>query len=567
MKILRVNMTELAAHFEDLSDELLILGGRGLTSKILCDEVAPTADPLGPEAKLVIATGPLAATNAPSCGRCSVGAKSPLTNGIKESNSGGPMGQRLDRLGIRAIVIEGESVDGKLYLLHVSNDQVTLTSAEALLGKGNYQVAEELRTQYGDKVTVSMIGLAGERKNKAAAITFTDTEGRSSRHAARGGLGAVMCAKGLKAIVIDDSGTNPVNIDDKAAFKDAVKAWAELTKNDESLQQRRLHGTPAFVDTLGAIGAMPSKNYSSEPTEGFEKLSSVSFGETNKARGGSMHGCMAGCLVKCSVVYHGPDNKHLTSSFEYETMGLMGSNIGLSDPDVVATLDRACDELGIDTIELGSAMGVAASEGKMKMGDSESALALMEEVKTGTEFGKILADGVVATCKALGVARVPAFKGQSIPAHDPRVTKPTGVTYGTSPMGADHTAGLTYDECFSAEGAVDRSLQQQIFNTLFDSIGFCILAGPDDRMKSVKFLRRLVNARFGLELSDAEILKIGRQTLRRELDFNKHSGFYTENETDPDFIRTEQRAPFDSVFDVDPEEMNNIWSGLDTIEL
>jgi aldehyde:ferredoxin oxidoreductase len=567
MKILRVNMSELSTRFEDLPEEMLVLGGRGLTSKILCDEVAPDVDPLGSEAKLVIATGPLAATMAPSCGRLSVGAKSPLTHGIKEANTGGPIGQKLDRLGIRAIVVEGESKDGKLHLLHISNDKVSLTGANELLGKGNYQVAEELRAEYGDKTIVATIGVAGERKSKAAAITFTDTEGRSSRHAARGGLGAVMCAKGLKAMVIDDKGASPATIADKEAFKEAVKAWAEFTANHELLKHRKLTGTPGFIDVLGTIGAMPTNNYGSAQPEGFEALSTTSFGESNKARGGAMHGCMPGCLVKCSVVYHGPDKKHLTSSLEYETLALLGTNIGITDPDVVATLDRACDELGVDTIELGSAFGVAASEGKMKVGDAASALALMEEVKSGTEFGKVLADGVVATCKALGVERIPAFKGQSIPAHDPRVTKPTGVTYATNPMGADHTAGLTYDECFSAKGAVKRSLRQQIFNTVFDSLGFCILAGPDDRILTVKFLRKLLNARFGLDLEIAEILQIGRQTLKRELDFNQQSGFHTENEADPDFIRNEPVAPFDAVFDVDPEEIKNIWAELDTVKL
>ena len=567
MKILRVNMTELATRFEGLPEEMLVLGGRGLTSKILCDEVSPTVDPLDSEAKLVIATGPLAATMAPSCGRLSVGAKSPLTLGIKEANTGGPAGQKLDRLGIRAIIVEGESPAGKLHLLHISKDKVTITGADELLGKGNYQVAEELRAEYGNKTIVATIGVAGERKSKAAAITFTDTEGRSSRHAARGGLGAVMAAKGLKAMVIDDKGAKPVAIADKDSFTAAVKDWANFTANHELLKHRKLTGTPGFIDVLGTIGAMPTNNYGSAQPEGFEALSTTSFGETNKARGGSMHGCMPGCLVKCSVIYHGPDEKHLTSSLEYETLALLGTNIGLTDPDVVAKLDRACDELGLDTIDLGSAFGVAASEGKMKVGDAASALALMEEVKNGTEFGKVLADGVVATCKALGVDRIPAFKGQSIPAHDPRVTKPTGVTYATNPMGADHTAGLTYDDCFNAKGAVKRSLRQQIFNTVFDSLGFCILAGPDDRILTVKFLRKLLNARFGLDLEIEEIIQIGRKTLKRELEFNQQSGFYIDNQADPDFIKNESVAPFDAVFDVDPEEMQNIWTGLDTIEM
>ena len=567
MKILRVDMSKLEATFEDLPEDMQILGGRGLSAKILNREVPPAADPLGPEAKLVIAGGAVAGTLAPSCGRVSVGAKSPLTSGIKEANAGGPAAQKMDRLGIRAIVVEGAPAPGDMYLLKLTKDGAALDGAAQHKGKLNYALAEELRGETGNNAAVISIGVIGERRGKAAAVTLTDKDGHCSRHAARGGLGAVMGAKGLKAIVIDDAGTPVVDLADKDAFREALKGWPEVLKADQMIQGMSTYGTPGVVAPLRGLGSMPSKNYSSEPTEGFEGISGQAIDEIIKERGGRMDGCMPGCIVKCSVVYNDAEGKHLTSSYEYETIALMGTNLGIVDPDVVARFDRICDDLGIDTIEIGSAMGVAASAGKMEMGNAESAFALLDEVSKGTEFGAILADGVVATSKALGVARIPAFKGQAIPAHDPRVTKPTGVTYYTSPMGADHTAGISYEDPMNKEGQVERSLKSQIFNAMIDSLGYCNLASPGNHQVLTAFLKDLINARYGLNLGEEDLVRIGRETLRDELKFNAGTEFKTANEPDPAFVKSEPVAPTGSVFDVDPAEIAKIWEQLDTISI
>ena len=566
MRILRVNMSNLEAVFEDLPKEWEIIGGRGLSAKILGKEVSPKTDPLGSEAKLVIATGPLAGTLAPSCGRISVGAKSPLTLGIKEANSGGPAGQKLDKLDIRAIVIEGAAEEGKCFLLNINQDGTSLVSADQYKGMKNYELVDALHNAYDEKATVISIGIAGERLWKSAAVTLTDKDGHCSRHAARGGLGAVMGSKGLKAIVIDDQGTSRVDIANKDVFRDILKAWAPVIKEDQSIQGMSTYGTPGIIVPLRSLGSMPAFNYGSDSLENIENLSGQNIEKINKERGGKMDSCMPGCLVGCSVVYNDADGNHLTSSYEYETIALMGSNLGITDPDVVAKFDRICDDIGIDTIEIGSAMGVAASVGKMKMGDADSAFKLLDEVEQGTEFGNTLANGVVATCKALGVERIPAFKGQAIPAHDPRVTKSTGVTYHTSPMGADHTAGITYEDPMSKEGQVERSLKAQISTAMLDALGYCTLAAPGDSGKLRDFLKDLINARYGLDLKVEDLIEIGKETLREELKFNKGTDFDTAHPK-PDFIRTENLAPTGSVFDVDPDEIGTIWDKLDSISL
>lgn len=568
MKILRVNLTDKTTSTEELPEAWKLLGGRGLTSQIISQEVPPGADPLGPEAKLVIAAGPLAGTLAPSCGRLSVGGKSPLTKGIKEANAGGPAGQKMDKLGIRAIVLEGKAEDGGLYLLKVDKEGAAIEDAAGYKGLNTYETAAKARAEYDAEAAIICIGPVGERCQKSATVTLTDKNGHCSRHAARGGLGAVMGSKGLKVIVLNDKEAEPISYVDEAAFRETIKNWAsDVVTQDPAMLNMGKYGTPGFIITFRGMGSMPANNYSSETVEGFEALDGRALKKINDERGAKMDGCMPGCLVRCSVIYNDAQGNHITSSFEYETLALMGTNLGLVDPDVVAKMDRLSDELGIDTIELGSAMGVAASVGKMTFGDADSAFALVDEVAKGTDLGRTLADGTVATAKALGVTRIPAVKGQGIPAHDGRVTKSTGVTYYTSPMGADHTAGISYEDPMNKEGQVARSLQGQIFTATLDSMGYCTLALPGDSKVLTAFLLDLIKARYGLEMSAAEMVQIGRDTLKTELEFNKGTEFYQDNEPDPGFYRTEPLAPTGNVFDVDQKEIDGIWEKLETIEV
>lgn len=565
MNILRIDMSTLSTRSENLPDKWKIIGGRALSAKILNAEVSPKVDPLGPEAKLVIAIGPLAGTMAPSFGRISVGAKSPLTMGIKEANVGGTPGQKLDKLGIRAIVVEGAPSNGRLYVVRISKDGVSIDDGEAYRGMGNYELVEALGKQYDKKAAIISIGTIGERKQKSASVAFTDKDGHPSRHAARGGLGAVMGAKGLKAIVVDDAGTKAPELADKKAFRATIKEWPEALKQDQGYQMMNSLGTPGLIQMLSRFNSMPSKNWTGEPTEGIENIYGDKLKEINTARGGRMDRCMPGCLVECSIVFHDADGKHVTSGIEYETFGLMGTNLGIADLDAIAGFERRCDDMGIDTIELGSALGVAASAGKFAMGDVEAVGKLLTEVEEGTEFGTTLADGVVATAKSLGVTRVPAFKGQAIPAHDPRVGKPTGVTYHTSPMGADHTAGIKYE--MANEGAVEHSLREQIVMATIDSMGLCNFAITGDRKILGDVLKDLLNGLYGLNVTVDDVYNVGRETLRDEVKFNNEAEFSTIHGPDPEFVRTESLPAPGGTFGVDPDEMAKIWENLDSVAI
>jgi alcohol dehydrogenase class IV len=245
---------------------------------------------------------------------------------------------------------------------------------------------------------------------------------------------------------------------------------------------------------------------------------------------------------------------------------LLGTNLGITDNDAIARLKYICDDLGLDAIETGSSLGLAADAGKMSFGDWESAAKLLKEIENETPLGLALGNGVVATGKYLNVGRIPAYKGQAIPGHDPRSVKGTGVTYFTSPMGADHTAGLTYRIPKNREKQAENSLRSQIQAATCDAFGYCLNAVPGGRASIYQFFADLTNARYGLRLTPEDIMDIGKQTLKDQLAFNERAEFSKMDSNTSAFVREETITPTDQVFDVDDGEIKNIWSGLDSYQ-
>lgn len=562
MKILRVSMDDQKVVFENLPKEWTYLGGSALIAKILNKEVPPSCVPLGKENKLIVACGPLAGTRAPQLGRVSVGAKSPLTQGIKEANSGGPAGQYLDRLGLRAIIFEGASKDGQLYCLKIDKDQAELVSAGEYRGMKNYELVSALHQKYSDKVAVISTGLAGERQYKGASVSLTDIFGDPSRNAARGGLGAVMGSKGLKAIILDPTGTDQVPIADPEAFRKTVREWAEILKHDVSISLYSRFGTPFAINNSAGHGTLPAMNYRSGRPDNFTAVSGNNIQKILFERGGKMHGCMPGCLVQCSIIYPDKDGKKICAAYEYETIALLGTNLGITDNDAIARLKYMCDDIGLDGIETGSALGVAAEAGKMNWGDAPGAEKLLGEIEKETPLGFALGGGVVTTARFLNVDRIPAFKGQALPAHDPRAVKGTGVTYFSSPMGADHTAGLTYRQPKEKKEQIQTSLATQIKAAACDAFGYCLNAVPGGE-PVYPFFAQLMNARFGLNMTGEDVVNIAKQALRDQLAFNEKAQFSTIDTTIPAFFREELIAPTSSVFDVNEADVKDLWKGLD----
>jgi aldehyde:ferredoxin oxidoreductase len=563
LKIIRVNMTHRTVAVEDLPEPYHTIGGRGLVAKIMNREVPPGADPLGPENKLIIAAGPLAGTIAPQFGRICLGCKSPLTMGIKKSNVGGPAAQKLDRLGIRAVIIEGAPAAGQWSVLRLSGEGIALDPADGFLGMGNFATAKKLYATYGKSVTPILVGVAGERKYKAASIALGDIHGDPSRSAGRGGIGAVMGAKGLKAVVIDAAGNGRVPLADAAAFNAKVKTWVKVIRKDVGCGLFHTFGTPLAVSNLSMQGSMPSRGYTAGRHENFRQVSGDVIKNRLWERGGRMHGCMPGCVIQCSIIYNGPAGDRLCSALEYEAIGLLGTNLDILDLDAIARLKHLCDDIGLDLIETGSALSVAVSGGKMLMGDADGAIDLLRQIQAGTDFGNVLGNGVLATARHLKVTRIPVFKGQAIPAHDGRAAKGIGVTYATSPMGADHNAGLTYKAAGSKQGQIENSLSFQVRAAACDTIGYCLNAVPGGQVSIYELFADLLNARFGGSLSADDMVEIGKQTLKDEHAFNQGAEFSTMWELCPEFYRNEPLPPTHRVFDVEESDLAKMRDKID----
>ncbi len=571
--IYRINMSDGNVTKEEVSDDYAGLGGRALTSAIVSREVIPTCHALDKHNKLVLAPGLLSGTPAACSGRLSVGAKSPLTGGIKESNVGGTASQKLARLGIAAIVVEGKPANGKLRALKVNKDGVKLVDADGLKGLGNYDTVEKLTQKYGDEVSYISIGPAGEMKMASANIAVTDMENRPTRHAGRGGLGAVMGSKGLKAIIVDDSGTDRPPIADQGSFNAASRSFAKmLTEHPTTGDTLPTYGTNALTNVVNEAGALPTRNFRSGY---FDKADSIG-GETQRdiilERGGVVkHACHQGCVIMCSRIYMDKDGKYLTKGPEYETVWANGANCEIDDLDSIAVMDRLYDEYGLDSIEMGTAIAVAMEAGVKEFGDAQGAIELIHEAGKGTPLGRILASGTEFTGRAFGVTRIPVVKGQSMPAYDPRAVKGIGVTYATTPMGADHTAGYAVAanvlkvggdvDALSPEGQVELSRGLQIATAFLDSAGLCLFVAfcVLDEPKALDAIVDMWNAQYALSMTGDDVVALGQKVLTMEREFNKAAGFTKADDRLPHFMTEEKLAPHNVVFDVPDDELDTVF--------
>lgn len=550
------------------------LGGRAMTSTIVAKEVDPLCHPLSAANKLVIAPGLLSGTSGPQTGRISVGCKSPLTGGIKEANAGGQAAQVMARLGYAAIILEGKPPKDALYKLYLDKDGFRLERADDLRMLGNYDTVERLRREYGDKVAYMTIGQAGEMKMAAASIACTDRELRPTRHCGRGGVGAVMGAKGMKAIIFNDEGMPLRAPQDPEAFKVASRAFAEgLRRHAVTGQGLPAFGTNVLTNVLNEAGGFPTRNFSAGQFEGAADLSGETLAGMESERGGKpTHGCHRGCVIQCSGIFHNQKGEYVTKQPEYETVWSHGGHCGISDLDVVAQLDRMDDDFGLDTIEMGVAIGVAMDGGLLRFGDGPGAIRLLEEVGKGSPVGRILGAGAAVTGKVFGVERVPVVKNQALPAYDPRAVQGIGVTYATSPMGADHTAGYAvtanilkvggFVDPLKPEGQIELSRNLQIATAAIDSTGMCLFIAFAilDQPETFQAMLDMFSAFQGSELTADGVTALGKQVLSVERDFNARAGFSPQHDRLPRFFSEEGVAPHGVTFSVPDEDLDKVFN-------
>jgi aldehyde:ferredoxin oxidoreductase len=575
-KILRINMGASGgpeAKTEPLGD-YAGLGGRAMTSGIVAKEVPPLCHPLGENNKLVIAPGMLSGSVAAMSGRISVGCKSPLTGGIKEANAGGQAAQMLGRLGYAAIVLEGKPQDNNLYKVFINKDGVDIKKDNSLCMLGNYDLVEKMIGEYGEKVHCISIGQAGEMKMSAASIAFTDMEQRPTRHAGRGGVGAVMGAKGVKAIVIDDAGAAARAPADPEKFKAANKEWvAGLRRHPVTGEGLPAYGTNVLTNVINEAGAYPTRNFSTGQFEGASKISGESQAELENARGGegsATHGCHRGCVIRCSGTFYDKNGRFLSKQPEYETVWSHGGNCGIDDLDAIAQLDRLDDDFGLDTIEMGATIAVAMEAGVAKFGDAEAAINLVKEVGKGTPLGRILGNGAAVTGQAYGVERVPVVKKQAMPAYDPRAVQGIGVTYATTTMGADHTAGYAVApnvmkvggdmDPLKTEGQVALSRDLQVTTAAVDSTGMCLFIAfcVLDQPETFQAMLDIITAFSGSPCTADDVAELGKSVLRNERDFNMRAGMTNKDDRLPEYMRKEALAPHNITFNVTDEELDQV---------
>lgn len=546
-KYLHIDLTTGTVGAEELHGEAIVRAGRHLIARTLLERGIATVDPLSPDNPLIFSAGPFAGSNFSNANRISVGCRSPLTGGIKESNGGGTFAFALGQIETAGLTLNGAS-PGWVVIRITKDGAVTFDSAEPYLGKGNVEAAALLFEHYGKKVSFALCGPVGEQLGLLAGIAFPDTDGRPSRLAARGGVGAVMGSKKVKAIVVDMHKMPPFK--DRKKLMGAIREYGARLGREPAIDTYKHVGTANLGDFTNQIGAFPVRNFSEgrlvEASKEPLKLGGAWIREQNLKRGGvTSHACMPGCVIECSNVYADEQGKEIVSPLEYETLGLMGSNCGLTDPDDVARLNAVANDLGIDTIETGTTLGVLMQAGQARFGDVEFMLQALQDIRQANERGRLLAQGTARVGAHYGVTRIPVVKKQGISAYDPRVIEVTGISMMVSAQGADHTTGNipAYDcKGKTTRELVEASLGIQTAVATADSLGLCMF-GRSVTNVSADLVVGALNDAHGTRLEPAFMQTLGRETLRMEWEFNRRAGFTERDDELPEFFYAEPLPP------------------------
>ncbi len=587
MWILRLNMNDRTYRLSEVPEAYKNLGGRGTTSTIVHDEVPPLCHPLGPNNKLVFAPGIVTGTAAPTSARVSAGAKSWLTGGIKESNAGSSWASYLANMQIKALIVEGQPMEkGKYWITHLTWDdkagkpKAEFLPADPYTGKDLYEVFPKVYEQFGTRAAIAGCGVAGEYGYGNSGIAFNDLGKRPSRYSGRGGLGAVMASRGLKFIVLDSKGAPGVPIANQGLFDQGAKKLAEALREHAITKPKgglNTYGTAVLVNIMNEAGGLPTRNFSSGRFEGAAKIAGEAIFEGVKNRLGKEvynHACSPGCIIQCSNTWYKTDGTEHTSCVEYESDWALGANCGIDSLDDVAEMVRLCNAYGLDTIETGTALAVAMEAGVIPFGDGKKAIQLVHEMGKGTPMGRILGGGTDFAGRAFGVTRVPTVKRQSMPAYEPRAVKGMGVTYATTTMGADHTAGYTIaPEILSVGGKVDplspegKAALSRGFQTttaFIDSTGHCLFIAFAilDIASGFEGMMEECNGVLGTNWKSEDAAKIGGEILRKERAFNEAAGIGKEEDRIPEFMKYEPLPPHNQVFDVSDKVLDSVYGEL-----
>ncbi len=535
-KLLRVNLTENTTNTENIPKEVLedYIGGRGLGTKIIYDEIKSKVDPLSPENKLVFAVGPLTKTKVPTSGRMSLSTKSPLTGTIFDSNAGGFWGAVLKGAGYDVVVIEGQSETPVRLVIDEENSKIK--DASKLWGKGIKFIDKNLNEEEEGSYQNLMIGPAGENQVKFASISVN-----GKRSLGRGGVGAVMGAKKLKAISV--SGNKKVEIADKEQFDFVnyeLKKW--IKANPLTSEAMPKFGTSMLVNLVNEAGALPTRNFTETQFEMAENISGEMLTDKILQKNSGCYNCPIRCERRTKTKNeegHGP---------EYETVGLMGSNLGVGDIEAVAEFNYLCNDLGLDTITTGGTLSCfmeMAEKGiveyDISFGEADKIKNLIEKIALREGIGEELARGPREFAHSYDAGEFAMeVKGLVLPAYDPRGLKGRGLGYITSNRGACHLRGnMLGPELLGVPKMIDRFqpkgksgllINQQNFVAIIDSLVLCqfltFAVGEE-------FIARVLSAVTGVEKTQQDLLDMGERIWNIERIFNLNAGFRREDDRLP----------------------------------
>ncbi len=555
-KILRVNLSSGALTVEEPGDLFYrqYMGGWGIIAYYLLHEVAPGIDPLGPENKLIFATGVITGTPIAGSGRSAVGAKSPLTGSFGAAEAGGWFGAELKAAGYDAVIVEGEAAEPVYLWIH--DGAAEIRPAAHLWGRLTADVQAALREELGDpRVRVAQIGPAGEQKARIAAIMHD-----VNRAAGRGGLGAVMGAKRLRAIAV--RGTQRLAMADPSALQELAHWYAgyQSTTWTSDLHDQ---GTANGLPYQQASGGLPTRNFQEGTFAAWENITGERMRDTIlKGR----DSCFA-CPVRCKRVVEVKDGPYPVDPVyggpEYETLGALGSSCGVGDLAAIARANQLCNAYGLDTISTGVTIAWAmecAERGlltpaevggaTLRFGDAAAMLQLVEAIGRREGFGRLLGEGSLAAARTIGrgtEAYTMQVKGLEVPMHEPRVKHGLGVGYAVSPTGADHNHNFHDSDYANEDGiagvrpfgileplpptdlspAKMRLARNEIcWNTLGNVLGMCafVMSSLDRRSRLVE----IVHAITGWDTSLYELLQAGERSYTLARAFNAREGFLPE---------------------------------------
>ncbi len=560
-KVLRINLTDQTSRQEELPLEIArnYIGGAGFGIKYLFDEVSAEADPLGPDNKLIFASGPFSGTNIPCASRMAVTAKSPLTGAVGMSLTGGYFPVELKFAGYDVLIVEGKAE--KPTYVWIKDGEVKFRSAKKVWGMRTTDCQQIIKNELNDQnVRIACIGPAGENLSKMACII------NELRAAGRKGLGAVMGSKNLKAIAI--RGTGEVGIADKEKLKAARAEFTKAMKESPVLYPEfSKHGTPMVVDHTCAIGIFPTNNFSA--TGEFVPSDKIGVEMQMTRDTGSEHcyGCPVGCS-QLKLAKTGPYAGILAEGPEYETFFSLGGETGVDNIDAIIAADRLADELGLDTISAGVAVGFAMELYEkgilskkdtggldLHFGNHEAMIALLRMMAYREGLGNLLADGTKAAAEKIGKGSekyAMHVKGLELPAYDVRGAKAHGLNYATSYTGADHNRGYAFQEIFGipVPKAVDRfavegkgeltKWNQDTRAVTCDCATMCAflldMAVPAIATKNTADLMEAVT---GLKFTAEQVYQVGERLNNLAKAFNVKAGFTRADDTLPERLMTE----------------------------